>query len=126
MKKKQTNSEIHFKRTLYLGLPQRLSGKESACSAGVTGDTCSIPGSGNPLEEGVATHSSIPAYRIPWTEEPCGLQSTGSQESDMTKKHSEIHFGRKKQNSEIHLKRTLHIEEQEQLCVSLYTGYFRK
>ena len=31
------------------------------------------------LEEGMATHSSIPAWRIPWTEEPGGLQSMGSQ-----------------------------------------------
>ena len=31
------------------------------------------------LEEGMATHSSIPAWRMPWTEEPCGLQSMGSQ-----------------------------------------------
>ena len=33
----------------------------------------------NPLEEGMATHSSILAWRIPWTEELGGLQSTGSQ-----------------------------------------------
>ena len=33
----------------------------------------------DPLEEGMATHSSILARRIPWTEEPGGLQSTGSQ-----------------------------------------------
>ena len=33
----------------------------------------------DPLEEGMATHSSIVAWRIPWTEEPGGLQSTGSQ-----------------------------------------------
>ena len=32
----------------------------------------------------MATHSSILAWRIPWTEEPSGLQSMGSQESDMT------------------------------------------
>ena len=32
-----------------------------------------------PLEEGMATHSSILAWRIPWTEEPGGLQPTGSQ-----------------------------------------------
>ena len=32
----------------------------------------------DPLEEGMATYSSIPAWRIPWTEEPDGLQSTGS------------------------------------------------
>ena len=31
------------------------------------------------LEEGIVTHSSIPAWRIPWTEEPGGLQSMGSQ-----------------------------------------------
>ena len=31
------------------------------------------------LEEGMATHSSILAWRIPWTEEPGGLQSIGSQ-----------------------------------------------
>ena len=33
----------------------------------------------NPLEKGMSTHSSILAWRIPWTEEPGGLQSTGSQ-----------------------------------------------
>ena len=38
----------------------------------------SLGGEG-PVEEGTATHSGIPAWRIPWTEEPRGLQSTGSQ-----------------------------------------------
>ena len=33
----------------------------------------------DPLEEGTATHSSILAWRIPWTEEPGGLQSIGLQ-----------------------------------------------
>ena len=33
----------------------------------------------DPLEEGMATHSSIPAWKIPWVEEPGRLQSTGSQ-----------------------------------------------
>ena len=33
----------------------------------------------DPLEEGIATHSSILAWRIPWTEEPGRLQFTGSQ-----------------------------------------------
>ena len=32
----------------------------------------------DPLEKGIAIHSSILAWRIPWTEEPGGLQSTGS------------------------------------------------
>ena len=41
----------------------------------------SIPGPGipDPLEEGMETHSSILAWRIPWTEEPGRLQSIGSQ-----------------------------------------------
>ena len=42
-----------------LGASQWLSGKESACNAGATGATGSIPGSGRSLEEGMATHSSI-------------------------------------------------------------------
>ena len=37
------------------------------------------PGQEDPLEEGMATHSSILAWRIPWAEEPGGLQSMGSQ-----------------------------------------------
>ena len=37
------------------------------------------PGQEDPLEKGMATHSSIPAWRISWTEEPGGLQSMGSQ-----------------------------------------------
>ena len=36
-------------------------------------------GQEDPLEEGMATHSSILVWEIPWTEEPGGLQSTGSQ-----------------------------------------------
>ena len=36
-------------------------------------------GQENPLEKGMATHSSILAWRIPWTEEPDGIQSMGSQ-----------------------------------------------
>ena len=36
----------------------------------------------NPLEKEMATHSSILAWRSPWTEEPGGLQSMGSQELD--------------------------------------------
>ena len=36
----------------------------------------------DPLEKGMATHSSILAQRIPWTEEPGGLQSMGSQGRD--------------------------------------------
>ena len=59
-----------------LGLPWWLSGKESACNAGDLGQE-------DPLEEEMATYSSILAWEIRWTEEPGELQSTGSQESDM-------------------------------------------
>ena len=41
-------------------------------------------GQENPLGKGMATHSSIPAWRIPWPEQPGGLQSMGSQRSDTT------------------------------------------
>ena len=41
-------------------------------------------GGEEPLEEGMATHSSILACRISWTEEPGGLQSLGRKESDKT------------------------------------------
>ena len=41
-------------------------------------------GQEDPLEKGMATHSSILAWRIPWTEESGGLQSMGHRESDMT------------------------------------------
>ena len=43
----------------------------------------------DPLEKEMATHSSILAWRIPWTEELGGLQSMGRKESDTTKR---FHF----------------------------------
>ena len=43
-----------------------------------------ILGQEKPLEKEMASYSSILAWKTPWTEEPGGLQSTGSQESDMT------------------------------------------
>ena len=36
-------------------------------------------GGADPLDEGMATHSTVLAWRIPWTEEPGAIQSTGSQ-----------------------------------------------
>ena len=47
-------------------------GKQSACNAE---DQGLIPGSGRSPEKEMATHSSILAWKIPWTEEPGGLQS---------------------------------------------------
>ena len=45
-----------------------------------TRDLGSILGREDPLEEEMATHSGILAWEIPWTEEPGGLQSVGSQQ----------------------------------------------
>ena len=61
---------------MHSGFPGGLDCKESTCDAG---DPGLIPGQKDPLEEEMATHSSILAWRIPWTEEPGGLQSMGSQ-----------------------------------------------
>ena len=52
--------------------------KNPPANAGDAGDSSSIPGWEDPLEKAVATHSSILAWGTPWTEEPGGLQSTGS------------------------------------------------
>ena len=56
--------------------PDGSNGKQSACNAG---DLGLIPCGEDPLEEGMATHSSILAWRIPWTEESGWLQSMGLQ-----------------------------------------------
>ena len=55
-----------------IGLPWWLSGKKSAYQYWRQRLVQSL-GREEPLEEGVATHSSIPAWRIPWTEEHGGL-----------------------------------------------------
>ena len=52
--------------------------KNLPANAGDIRNTGLIPRSGRPLQEGMATHSSILAWRIPQTEEPGGLQSRGS------------------------------------------------
>ena len=54
-------------------------GSEVKASACKVGDLGSIPRLEDALEKEMAAHSSILAWRIPWVEEPCGLQSTGSQ-----------------------------------------------
>ena len=57
---------------VYVNFLSSSAGKESACNVGDLG------GWEDPLEEGMATHSSILAWKIPWAEEPGGLQSMGS------------------------------------------------
>ena len=54
---------------------RNINGKEPVANAGDVRDVGLILGWKDPLEEGMATHSSILAWRIPWTEEPGGLQS---------------------------------------------------
>ena len=58
--------------------------KKLSANAGDIRDMSSILGWEDPLEEGMATHSSILAWRIAWTEEPGGLQSMGCKEMDTT------------------------------------------
>ena len=60
----------------YKGLPGGSDGKESSCNAG---DRGSIPEPGPSLQKRMATHSSILAWRIPWTQESGGLQPMRSQ-----------------------------------------------
>ena len=62
------------------GFPSGSADKESACSAGDVGSTL---GQEEPLEEEMAAHSCILSWEIPWTEEPDGLQSMGSQRHDL-------------------------------------------
>ena len=57
---------------VFLGFPGGSDGKESARNVGDLGQE-------DPLEKEMATRSRILAWRIPWTEEPGGLQSVGSQ-----------------------------------------------
>ena len=62
---------------MFSNFPHSSVGNESACNAGDLGWE-------DPLEKEMATHSSILTWRIPWTEEPGGLQSMGSQGLDAT------------------------------------------
>ena len=64
-------------------LPGESNVKESACNAG---DPDSNTGLGRSPGEGMATHSTILAWRIQWTGKPGGLQSMGHKESDMTER----------------------------------------
>ena len=63
------------------GFPGGVSGKEPACNAGDPRDEGSIPGSGRSPGVGNGNPCHILAWKIPWTEEPGGLQYTGSQKS---------------------------------------------
>ena len=53
--------------------------KNLPANAGDLREVGLVPGLEDPLEEEMATHSNIPAWRIPWTEKPSGLQSIALQ-----------------------------------------------
>ena len=76
-RKSQTQLSVHT----HSGLLWWLSGKESACIQEMWVQSL---GPEDPLEKEMETHSSILVWEIPWAEEPGGLQSIGSQESDTT------------------------------------------
>ena len=72
------NSDDHY---IYRGFRGGSNCKESARNVG---DLGFIPGGEGPLKKGKATHSSILAWKVPWTEEPGRLQFMGRKELDMT------------------------------------------
>ena len=69
---------FRFERVLQTSFPSGSDGKESTCSVAGLG---SILGQEGSPEKRMATHSSILAWRIPWTEELGGLQSIGGTKS---------------------------------------------
>ena len=78
---------INLLANLCLRLPRWLISKESTCDAEDAGDPGSIPGGEDPLEEGLATHSSILAWRVPkdreaWQVPAIGLQRVRHNWSD--------------------------------------------
>ena len=92
-------------------------------------------GQEDPLEKGMATRSSIHAWRIPWTEETGGLQSMGSQRvrhklrwlsthAQWTLHSHQIEWGSPYQSSEIYMKFTFHVNLNEKVraepCIACY------
>ena len=69
---------------MLMGFPGGSVVKETAYNAGDARGMVQSLGWEDPLEQGMATHTSILAWRIPWTEEPGGLQSIGRKELDTT------------------------------------------
>ena len=83
MKSSQTTKQLFSPTSFSASFPRRLGfldgsdGKASACNAGKP--WVQSLGQEDPLEKEMATHSSNLAWKIPWMEEPGGLQSMGSQ-----------------------------------------------
>ena len=78
--RRESRSELTHERSITLGLPRWCSWHRARLPMQETEETqVESLGQEDPLEEGMATHSSILAWRIPRTGEPGGLQSTGLQ-----------------------------------------------
>ena len=107
---------IYIYICIYRASPGRkwLSGKESTCNAGASGGGGSIPGSEDPLEEGMAP---TPVFS-PLTEEPGKLQSTGSQSRTQLKWLS-MHTGFPSRS--LHFRSFL--TKTEIRCISLYLNF---
>ena len=75
------------------GLPGGASSEEPACQCGAGRDAFSVPGQEDPLEEGLATRSSVLAWRVPWRQELAGCSPRGRTESDRTEatRHTCVH-----------------------------------
>ena len=69
-------SQVSYNSTQFDTIPSGSNSKEFACKVG---DQGSVPDQEAPLEKKMATHSSILAWKIQWTEEPGGLESMKSQ-----------------------------------------------
>ena len=69
---------------LYWDFPGGASGKEPTCQRRRLDTWVQSLDQEDPLEKEIATHSSILAWGIPWTEQPVGLRPWGCQESDRT------------------------------------------
>ena len=73
---------------LYMGFPAGSDGKETSAMWETRVQSL---GQKNPLEKGMAPHSSNLAWRIPWTEEPGGLSPWGHKELDTTEQLTYLH-----------------------------------
>ena len=71
--------KVIYVYVIYMASQVALVVKNPPASAGDIRNMGLIPGSGRFMEEAMATHFSILAWRIPWTEETGGSQSMGSQ-----------------------------------------------
>ena len=99
----------------HTGLPRWLSGKESAHQCKRRKRPL---GQKDPLEEEMATPSSILAWRIPWTEEPGGYSPWGHKESDTTERaHARVLV------EPLHFLSSLYVARKDESCTRVRTPF---